>query len=591
MAKKIGSLFYEIYTDTSKMNKGLAESKSGLGKLSNSFQKVTGFSLTSAGAIGLASVAINKMIDYSKVAITAASDMQETQSKTKIVFGDAADEVLAFGENAAEAMGMSNEAALAGASVYGNLFRAMGITEEKSAEMSTTLVQLASDLASFNNMDPTEVLDKLRSGLSGEVEPLRTLGVNLNQVIIEQKAMELGIWDGVDALSAAQKAQASYALILEQTSLAQGDFERTSEGLANQQRIQAALQEDLAAIIGEYLLPAQTGLIESKNELTKQTIHYIKGLQDEKEQLKRLGLVYDQHLGYMKDGILLTAEEVNAMKQADRANQAWTDSLNAQADAWFELHPELRQGIEEINEAKDAANESATSMMSLTGSLQNAEERYNDTLERLTEERKELMAEQATATGKRLEEINGKLDENEQALQDNVDAHTLAKNTIMLGYLEQLLAADGLTTEEANMLLDQGVKWGVYSQTAVDEMRKVMSEMGIMANQINGLPTKKTFTYTIRTVTEKIVIDKHNPINPRLEQNINENIITPAATGLSMRVPPGYPNDSFLIGATSGEYVNINRDSDRIESQPFDYDRFARLSAKYFAQELQKVSR
>lgn len=341
--------FDSLNKQVNQLQGGAGGKGGGLKGLNTAFQKFTGISLAAGGAIGIASMAVKKLAEYSKVAIAAASDMQETQSKVNVVFGDAADKVLKFGKTAAESMGMSNEAALAGAAVYGNLFRAMGITEEVSADMSMRLVQLASDLASFNNMDPTEVLDKLRSGLSGEVEPLRSLGVNLNQVIIQEKALELGLWDGVGALSAAEKAQASYALILEQTSLAQGDFERTSEGLANQQRIQAALQEDLATIIGEYLLPAQTALIESQNKLTKQTIDYIQGLQDEKEQIERLGLVYDQHLGYMKDGILLTAEQVNEMKRADRANQAWTESLEAQGAAWLKLHPEIQTGIKDYS--------------------------------------------------------------------------------------------------------------------------------------------------------------------------------------------------------------------------------------------------
>ena len=466
-------------------------------KLAAGFKSLTGFSLAAGGAIGIASAALKKMYDYSKVAIAAASDLAESESKVGVVFGDQADAMLAWGQTAAEAMGMSSNEALAAAGTYGNLFRAMGITEKASADMSQALVELAADLASFNNMDPTEVLGKLRAGLSGETEPLKTLGVNLNQAIIQQKALELGLWDGVGALDAAQKAQASYALILEQTSLAQGDFERTSEGLANQQRILKAANDDLAAAIGEYLLPTQTKIVESQTQLVIGIKDTIDGWNDERSQLERLGLVYDQHIGYMKDGVLLTAEQVNEMKNADRANQAWTDSLNAQADAWFELHPELRQGAEELNEIADAVD--GRSMLSLTGSIQSAEERYTDTLERLTEERKNLLAEQATATGEALAEINGKLDENEDALQDNVNAHTLAKNTIMLGYLEQLLAADGLTSEEANMLLDQGVKWGVYSQTAVDEMRDVMEEMGLLADHMNGLPEHKTFTYTIMT--------------------------------------------------------------------------------------------
>ncbi len=187
--------------------------------------------------------------------IGPASDLSETMSKVGVVFGDQADGVLAFGDTAAQALGMSKNAALAAAGTYGNLFRAMGMAEKTSAEMSTSLVTLAGDLASFNNMDPTEVLDKLRSGLSGETEPLKALGVNINQALVQQKAFEMGLSDGSAALDASTKAQATYALIMEQTKLAQGDFARTSEGLANQQRILAATFEDIKAKIGTGLLP------------------------------------------------------------------------------------------------------------------------------------------------------------------------------------------------------------------------------------------------------------------------------------------------------------------------------------------------
>ena len=198
--------------------------------------------------------------------IGPASDLAETISKVGVVFGDQASEVRLFAINAAQSLGMTESAALAAAGTYGNLFRAMGITEEVSADMSTELVGLAADLASFNNMDPTMVLDKLRAGLSGETEPLRTLGVNLNQVSIEAKAMEMALWDGEGTISAAAKAQASYALILEQTSLAQGDFERTSQGLANQQRILKATFGDIQASVGTALLPILTTLTNKISE-------------------------------------------------------------------------------------------------------------------------------------------------------------------------------------------------------------------------------------------------------------------------------------------------------------------------------------
>ena len=192
--------------------------------------------------------------------IGPASDLNETVSKVGVVFGSSASQVLAFGDTAASALGMTRNEALAAAGTYGNLFRSMGMVEETSADMSVGLVELAGDLASFNNMDPTLVLDKLRAGLSGETEPLKALGVNLTAAAIKAKAMAMGLSDGTGELTASAKAQASYALIMEQTSLAQGDFARTSTGLANQQRILKATFGDMKATIGTAILPAVNSL-------------------------------------------------------------------------------------------------------------------------------------------------------------------------------------------------------------------------------------------------------------------------------------------------------------------------------------------
>ena len=199
--------------------------------------------------------------------IGPASDLNETVSKVGVVFGDAADQVIAFGKKAATALGMSQNDALTAAGTYGNLFRAMGLGNDVSAEMSTNLVQLAGDLASFNNMDPTEVMDKLRAGLTGESEPLKSLGININETVIKAKAMEMGFKLVNGQLSAGAKAQAAYALMLEQSALAQGDFARTSGGMANQQRILKAQFANLKATIGTGLLPLVTGLAQALNNM------------------------------------------------------------------------------------------------------------------------------------------------------------------------------------------------------------------------------------------------------------------------------------------------------------------------------------
>jgi len=265
MGNTILKLLVALGLDSKEYTKGLDDAE---GKADKSSKNIAG-SLASIGkgvliagaAAGAAGVA------FLATTIKPASDLAETVSKVGVVFGDFSEDVIHFGDSAATSLGMSKEEALAATATYGNLFRAMNIGTESSFDMSTGLVTLASDLASFNNMNPTEVLDKLRAGLTGETEPLKTLGVNLNAAMLEAKALEMGLWDGEGAISAAAKAQASYSLILEQTTLAQGDFARTSDGLANQQRIISANFKNMKATIGTALLPIMTTLSGTLNSL------------------------------------------------------------------------------------------------------------------------------------------------------------------------------------------------------------------------------------------------------------------------------------------------------------------------------------
>ena len=297
MGFTIAKLLVSLGLDSSQYTKGMGDaekkartsSKAISGGLDSSIKSMMAFGVAGA-TVG---VAMNAAVGFTKEAIKAASDLAETTSKIGVVFGEGSAAVLDFGKNSAIALGMSTNEALAAAGVYGNLFRSMKIGEEVSADMSVNLVKLAADLASFNNIDPSLALDKLRAGLSGEVEPLRTLGVNLNEVIIKQKAMTLGLYDGTGALTAAAKAQASYALIVEQTSLAQGDFARTSEGLANQQRILAAQWKNLKAEVGKGLLPVAIDLVSLTNDAI--------------EGGKRLAYAQGAVNDAMKDNIFLTS--------------------------------------------------------------------------------------------------------------------------------------------------------------------------------------------------------------------------------------------------------------------------------------------
>jgi hypothetical protein len=186
----------------------------------------------------------------------AASDLNEEISKSKQIFGQSADAVKVWSETTATGLGISQVEALRATGIFGNLFRTIGLAPTQSATLSKSLVQLASDLASFNNADPSEVLDALRSGLVGEAEPLRRFGVLLSETRVQQQALTDTGKSSVKSLTDQEKALARYEIIMRDTTSAQGDFARTSGGLANQTRILKAQLADLAANVGTTFLPA-----------------------------------------------------------------------------------------------------------------------------------------------------------------------------------------------------------------------------------------------------------------------------------------------------------------------------------------------
>ena len=188
-------------------------------------------------------------------AVKAASDLNEVMSKSSVIFGDAAKEVQKFGDTTAKSFGISKTEALNAASTFGIFGKAAGLTGSNLAKFSTDFTALASDLASFNNTSPEQAITAIGAALRGESEPIRNYGVLLSDAVLKQEALALGIYDGVGALTSQQKVLAAQAAIYKQTTDAQGDFERTSGGLANQQRILSASIKDTQAAIGQALIP------------------------------------------------------------------------------------------------------------------------------------------------------------------------------------------------------------------------------------------------------------------------------------------------------------------------------------------------
>ena len=195
------------------------------------------------------------LVGMAAVGLKAASDLNESTSKNIVTFGAASKAAQDFAETSGKSFGISKVKALEYSATLGVIMQASGLTKQASADMSLQMVKLAADLASFNNISIDVALEKIRAGLVGEAEPLRTVGVLLSEAAVAEKAYATGIAERGAALTDGQKVQARFALIMEQTSTAQGDFARTSEGLANQQRVLSAQFANTSAELGVVLLP------------------------------------------------------------------------------------------------------------------------------------------------------------------------------------------------------------------------------------------------------------------------------------------------------------------------------------------------
>jgi hypothetical protein len=253
----------KFLSDTLGFSKGIkkvSDDVNGIGgKLKSIVPSFRTMAVAGTAAFGAVAASSLKLVDM-------ASDLEESQSKVNTVFGQSASVVNDFAKKSAVSFGITRQAALEAAGTFGNLIQAFGIGKGQAAEMSTTLLGLAADLASFNNTPIEQAIEALRSGLSGEAEPLKRFGVAINDVRLKQEALNLGLYDGKGALDITAKTQAAYALILKDTSLAQGDFSRTSGGFANQMRILKASLSDAATEIGLVLLPYFKNFVTTLNE-------------------------------------------------------------------------------------------------------------------------------------------------------------------------------------------------------------------------------------------------------------------------------------------------------------------------------------
>lgn len=276
----ISSAFSKLSSATSSLGNIVSKTSSIIGtgvkgiigwfqRLGNSSSgiKTASFNLGNLLKTAIGFKAIRGLANLGKSAIGFGSAITEIENVVDVSFGSMADEAYKFASTAKEQFGLSELAAKQYSGTMMAMMKSSGVAQDAASKMSISLAGLAGDIASFYNIDTDTAFQKIRSGISGEIEPLRQLGINLSVANMEAYALSRGITTSYNAMSQAEKVALRYNYLMSVTGDVQGDFARTSGTWANQVRLLTLNFQSLSAVIGQGLIAGILPAIQALNAL------------------------------------------------------------------------------------------------------------------------------------------------------------------------------------------------------------------------------------------------------------------------------------------------------------------------------------
>lgn len=275
-----GQVVFEISGDNRSVKQALSDTTSAIEREGKKWDKAAGdstkgmedkftsmFKKISAAAV--AAKVGQVLLDWGKDAIQAASDLEEVQNVVDTTFGDGAAQIEKWAKAAGNQFGLTETQAKRFTSTLGAMMKSAGLAGLEIVNMSTDLAGLAADMASFYNLDFDTAFQKIRSGISGETEPLKQLGINMSVANLEAYALTQGITKAFDKMSQGEQTVLRYQYLMQATADAQGDFARTSDGYANSIRQFETNLEALKTNTGKVLLPIVNNVVEGINKMMK----------------------------------------------------------------------------------------------------------------------------------------------------------------------------------------------------------------------------------------------------------------------------------------------------------------------------------
>lgn len=229
--------------------------------------KTASFNLSALFKTAIGFKAIQGLVDFGRSAVDLGSQITEVENVVDVAFGSMSDKAYQFASTAKEQFGLSELAAKQYSGTMMAMMKSSGVAQDAASKMSISLAGLAGDIASFYNIDTDTAFQKIRSGISGEIEPLRQLGINLSVANMEAYALSRGITTSYNAMSQAEKVALRYNYLMSATGDVQGDFARTSGTWANQVRLLTLNFQSLSAVIGQGLIAGILPAIQALNAL------------------------------------------------------------------------------------------------------------------------------------------------------------------------------------------------------------------------------------------------------------------------------------------------------------------------------------
>lgn len=314
------SKIQKLITSTEKYNASARKATSTTGKFTSGLKALN---------VAAVTITFRKIGHFIAQAVTESNKYQEDLNLFTVALGQYAAEAQNYAEKVSDVMGIDPAQWLRNQGVFNTLLTGFGDTAERAQLMSQNLTQLGYDISSFFNISIEDAMQKLQSGISGELEPLRRLGYDLSQARLEQTALNLGIKESVANMTQAEKAELRYYAIMTQVTTAQGDMARTLEAPANQLRILQAQLTQAARAIGNIFIPAL-------NAILPYAIAVVQVIREIANALANLA------------GFKLTDVDYSGVNSAAVGTGSLADNLDDAADAAKKLK-QYTAGFDELN--------------------------------------------------------------------------------------------------------------------------------------------------------------------------------------------------------------------------------------------------